>query len=199
MNRLTMNLHRCGTEVWPNVYMCGALFYNASIQKSIRCKNPGSNFQTEKTRMKYNRVRTLKTLLAWFQAVAGSFLSQFRERPSPFYGSAAAGLGICTQWGCFHPQGDGFLHPCCVSLEVMTRGGEIITVRWGRFDGFPFGKTKPYGDQRSFCWGKKGNAWKWWWRNIPDTWSTCLHRPNQQLQQPRRGLLALQDKVRQDY
>lgn len=34
----------------------------------------------------------------------------------------------------------------------------------------------------------------------PDTWPTCLHCPNWLLQQPCRGLLALQeDKVRQSY
>jgi len=95
--------------------------------------------------MNYNHIRTLKTLLAWFQAVAGSFLSQFAERPSPFYGSVAAQPGICTQSGCFHQQGDGFPHLCCVSLEVMTSCEEIIILRWGRFDGFPSSKTKSYG------------------------------------------------------
>lgn len=35
---------------------------------------------------------------------------------------------------------------CCVSLEVMTSGEEIIILRWDRFDGFPFSKRKSYGD-----------------------------------------------------
>lgn len=68
-----------------------------AFKESIYGKNPDSNFQTERIGMNYNRIRTLKTFLAWFQAVAGSFLSQFTERPSPFYGSVAAQLGICTQ------------------------------------------------------------------------------------------------------
>lgn len=100
-----------------------------AFKESIICKNPDSNFQTEKVGMNYNRIRTLKTLLMWFQAVAGSFLSQVTEQPSPFYGSIVTQLGICTQWGCFHQQGDSFLHLCCVSLEVMTSGEEII-LRW---------------------------------------------------------------------
>lgn len=145
-----MNLHQCGTGIWPNVCARGELYSTAwAFKESIRCKNPDSNLQTEKVGMNYNRMRTLKTLLAWFQAVAGSFLSQFTEQPSPFYGWVAAQLGICTQWGCFHREGDAFPHPCCVSLEVMTSGEEIIILRWGRFDGFPFSKTKSYG--RAAC------------------------------------------------
>lgn len=95
-----------------------------------------------------------------FQAIVGYFLSQVTEQPSPFLWLSCSSAGDLHTMRLFSPTGQWLsTSPWCQPRgDDWQWGNRYLKV--GRFDGFPFSKTKPYGNtafaQEEACQVRKG-------------------------------------------